>query len=113
MKTRDWIFLFASLAAVCLLASYLLFSGHLNSTKTEVLSDGVKVMTLDLSVEGEYPIVSDYGKNTLLVAEGKVSVISADCPSQDCVHHAPASSGAPTRAQTSPLARPPRRRTRR
>ncbi len=95
MKTRYWILLFALLAAVCALCSYFFFFGGTSGTTATVVSDGVTVMTLDLSVDGEYRIASDYGVNTIRVANGRVSVVSADCPSQDCVHHAPANSGAP------------------
>ncbi|MBQ6431593.1 MAG: NusG domain II-containing protein [Oscillospiraceae bacterium] len=95
MKTKYWILLFALLAAACLLCSYFLFFGGTSGTTATVISDGVTVMTLDLFVDGEYTIKSDYGENTIRVVDGKVSVVSADCPTQDCVHHAPANSGAP------------------
>lgn len=95
MKTKAWILLFAGLAAACLLCSYFIFFGGASGTTATVTSDGVTVMTLDLSVDGEYRIASDFGENVVRVADGKVSVVSADCPTQDCVRHAPANSGAP------------------
>ena len=95
MKTRYWIMLFAGIAVVCLLLSLFVFFGGSPAAAATVTSDGVTVLTLDLSVDGEYRVKSDYGENVLRVAGGKVSVISADCPTQDCVHHAPANAGAP------------------
>lgn len=95
MKTKTWILLIAGLAGVCLLCSYFIFFGGSSGTTATVTSDGVTVMTLDLSVDGEYRIASDFGENVVRVADGKVSVVSADCPTQDCVRHAPANSGAP------------------
>lgn len=95
MKTRYWIFLFVLVALICLTLCYFFFFGIPASTSATVLSDGKMIMTLDLSVDSEYRIVSEYGENLLRVADGKVSVIYADCPTQDCVHHAPADSGAP------------------
>lgn len=95
MKTRTWILLFSLLAAGCLLCSCFVFFNGSPAKKATVRSDGVTVMTLDLSVDGEYPVASDYGENVIRVADGKVSVVSADCPTQDCVHHAPSDSGAP------------------
>ena len=95
MKTKYWIILIACLAAACLLCSYFTFSGNTTSATATVRSDGVTVMTLDLSVDGEYRVDSDYGVNVLRVEDGKVSVISADCPTQDCVRHTPSNSGAP------------------
>lgn len=95
MKTKYWIILFCCLAAVCLLCSFFIFFGGASGTTATVSSDGVTVMTLDLTADGEYRIESDYGVNVLRIADGKVSVLSADCPSQDCVRHAPANAGAP------------------
>lgn len=95
MKTRTWILIFAATAAICLLCSYFIFFGGSPAKTAVVRSDGVTVMTLDLSVDGEYRVASDYGKNVIRVVDGKVSVITADCPTQDCVHHTPSDSGAP------------------
>ena len=95
MKTKYWIILFACLAVACLLCSYFIFFGGTASATATVRSDGITVMTLDLSVDGEYRIESDYGVNVLRVEDGKVSVVSADCPTQDCVRHAPSNAGAP------------------
>ena len=95
MKTKYWIILFACLAAVCLLCSYFIFFSGTAAKTATVRSDGVTVLTLDLFVDREYRVESDYGVNVLRVEDGKVSVISADCPTQDCVRHAPSNSGAP------------------
>ncbi len=95
MKTKYWILLFSALAAACLLCSYFLLFGGTAAATATVRSDGVTVMTLDLSEDGEYRVESDCGVNVLRVADGKVSVVSADCPTQDCVRHGPANSGAP------------------
>lgn len=95
MKTKYWILLFSAVAAVCLVCSFFIFFGAPPATTATVRSDGVTVMTLDLSFDGEYRVESDYGVNVLRVEDGKVSVVSADCPTQDCVRHGAANSGAP------------------
>lgn len=95
MKTKYWIMLFSAVAAVCLVCSFFIFFGASPATTATVRSDGVTVMTLDLSVDGEYRVESDYGVNVLRVEDGKISVVSADCPTQDCVRHGAANSGAP------------------
>lgn len=87
--------MFVLVAIICLALCYFFFFDNAASTSATVLSDGEAVMTLDLSLDSEYKIVSEYGENLLRVADGKVSVISADCPTQVCVQHAPADSGAP------------------
>lgn len=93
MKTRTWVILFAILAVVCL-AAVLFPIGREKGTAC-VYSDGVAVLRLDLSQDGEYLV--EYGSewNILRVSGGKISVASASCASQDCVKHAPADGGAP------------------
>ena len=95
MKTRTWVILLAAFCLLCAAAMLLLPYLTEIGTTAEVYSDGVLVQTLDLSVAGEYTIHSAYGVNVLRVADGKVSVAESSCASQDCVHHAPANSGAP------------------
>ena len=87
MKTRFWILLFLSIAVVCAGLSIWLLGGKAETT-AEVYSDGALVQTIDLAVDGEYRIESGGGWNILTVS-------SASCPTQDCVHHAAADHGAP------------------
>ena len=95
MKTRTWVILLAAFCALCVAAMVLLPCLTPAGTTAEVYSDGALVLTLDLSKPGEYAVAGKYGTNVLTVADGKVSVSEATCASQDCVHHAPANSGAP------------------
>lgn len=95
MKTKSWIFLFSAFAVLCATLSAVLFLGGRSASTAVVYSDGIAVQTLDLSVDGEYRIEYGKGWNILTVRDGKISVTTASCASQDCVHHAPASSGAP------------------
>ena len=95
MKTRTWIILLGVFCLLCAAAMALLPYLTGTGTTAEVYSDGVLVQTLDLSTPGEYTIRGEYGSNVLRVTDGRVSVIEASCASQDCVHHAPANSGAP------------------
>ena len=94
MKTRFWILLFLSIAVVCAGLSIWLLGGRAETT-AEVYSDGKLVQTIDLAVDGEYRIESGGGWNVLTVSGGKITVTSASCPTQDCVHHAAADHGAP------------------
>ena len=50
---------------------------------------------IDLQTDGTYRIECAEGWNELLVKDGEISVSSASCPSQDCVHTPPADRGAP------------------
>ena len=95
MKTRTWLILLAAFCLLCAAVMLLLPCLTETATTAEVYSDGMLVRTLDLSAPGEYTIQSAYGVNVLRVENGSVSVIESSCASQDCVHHAPANSGAP------------------
>lgn len=95
MKTRSWILLFSALALICTVLSAVIFLGAESAATAVVYSDGEAVRSIDLSVDGEYRIDCGESWNILTVRDGKISVTAASCASQDCVHHAPADSGAP------------------
>lgn len=58
---------------------------------------GVAVVSVNGEIYGEYDINTDisktvtteYGSNTIVIKNGKVSVSDADCPDKYCVHHIP------------------------
>lgn len=95
MKTKTWILLISLFSLVCLALTAVFFLGAAAKNSAEVYSDGSLIMTLDLSKDGEYTVAYGEDWNTLIVQNGKVSVSSASCPSQDCVQHGAANSGAP------------------
>lgn len=95
MKTKTWLLLFSLLCILlAILSVFLLFGGE-RAGYAEVYSDGKLVVTLDLSKNTEYLIQDGTAWNLLAVCDGKISVRSASCPSQDCVHHGAADHGAP------------------
>ena len=55
----------------------------------EIVQDGTVTATIDLSREHVRRTIripaSDGGSNTLLLENGRVRVLSADCPGHDCV----------------------------
>lgn len=95
MKTKAWILLFSLLCFLLAGLSAFLFLGGEQAGYAEVYSGGKLIVTLDLSKDTEYLVESSEAWNLLAVHGGRISVISASCPSQDCVHHAPANRGAP------------------
>ena len=53
-----------------------------------VAVNGEKVATYSLRKDGEYLIKTENGAENLLCIEGEsASVVSANCPNQDCVRH--------------------------
>lgn len=95
MKTKHWILLFLALALLCGIAALALVQYAPEADSIEICSNGKPVRTVPLSVDGEYRIESEYGWNVVTVRGGKASVTAASCPTQDCVRHGAASSGAP------------------
>ncbi len=59
-----------------------------------IYTDGRLYRTERLSAECEFTVTTEYGSNTIRIADGKVSVISADCPDRICVHSGAISDGA-------------------
>jgi len=51
----------------------------------EVLVDGEVYGRYDLSTDGSYEIVTDYGRNVLTVSGGTAAVTEADCAGGDCM----------------------------
>ena len=95
LRTRTWILL---LGAVFLLLAGLVawqYFGTEAKGAAEVWADGALVMTLDLSVDGEYRVESAGGWNLLTVSDGRVAVTAASCPDADCVRCGPQNSGPP------------------
>ncbi len=95
MKTKHWILLFLALALLSGAAALLLARCAPEAQAIEIYSDGKLVRRVSLSVDGEYRIESDNGWNLVTVKDGKAAVTAASCPTQDCVRHGAASSGAP------------------
>ena len=50
-----------------------------------VTVDGTVVATLSLEEAGTFPIAAGDGSNLIQIADGRVRVAEADCPSQHCV----------------------------
>lgn len=83
MKTRMWVALLGALLAVSALLC--LLPGE-KSQAVRVLCDGELLQTISLREDGEYTVATQFGTNILRVENGRIAVISADCPGNDCVH---------------------------
>ena len=55
------------------------------------------IISVNSRIEGEYPLNMDrevivdnsYGRNVIIIKDGKVSVFEADCPSHECIDTGP------------------------
>ena len=67
----------------------LLFAGCLLSQKkgtdAAIYIDGELYKKVSLSKDEVIVIESDYGKNTILIKDGKISVSDSDCKGKDCM----------------------------
>lgn len=62
------------------------FSGR-KSRVVEITCDGEMIERIDLSssLDYEFEIATKFGKNTIKIHDGSISVIESDCPDQICV----------------------------
>lgn len=84
MKTKFWIMIFAGILALSsVLGLWLLRPSQANFA--EVYCDGKLLLTLDLRVDREETLETEFGTNTLTVRDGKIAVTAADCPDGYCM----------------------------
>ena len=77
------------LAIICLggIAAFLLMKQmSVADPVAEIYVDGALVRTEMLSQEQSFSLVTEHGYNDILIKNGAISVISADCPDRVCVN---------------------------
>ena len=84
VKTKHWIFLLGGIVALCLVLSIVLLGGS-EADFAQVYSDGKLLYTLDLHIDQQKEVVSEFGTNVITVSGGKVAVTHADCPDGYCM----------------------------
>ena len=93
MKTKMWIVLIGILLLVCVaLSALLLWPGE--AATAQVYSDGKLLYTLDLRIDQQKTVKSEYGTNIITVKDGKIAVTEADCPDGYCMDGGFCSGGA-------------------
>ena len=93
MKTKHWIFLLGGIVVASLALSIMLLGGG-DADFAQVYSDGELLYTLDLRVDQQKEVVSEFGTNVVTVLDGKVAVTHADCPDGYCMKRGFCSGGA-------------------
>ncbi len=91
LTTKAWLIIFAGLIVVLFLVRYGIrtFGGTGKGEKAVIIVDNKIVRTVDLSRDTKFTLDTGYGKNTVTVSNGSISVTEADCPDQICVTHGP------------------------
>ena len=85
MKTKYWLALLLLLVLICLALTLWLFRPGQQADTVTILSEGKILYTLSLHADQAVEIVSNNGKNTVTVKNGKVAVTAADCPDKHCI----------------------------
>ena len=89
-KTKFWVILFACLFVLFAGTFYLLWnSGKTGAVTARIWLNGEIVEEIDLNtvvIPREFDITTELGTNRVRVEHDGISVVSADCPDQTCVH---------------------------
>ena len=90
MKTKYWIILFASLAILALAVQFLLSHVSTHGAIATVYQNGEPIKTIPLTEVEEpftFTVMTESGdENVIFVEPGQISVVSATCRDQICVH---------------------------
>ena len=89
VKTWVWVLLIVIVVAVSIALCVVFFTGKDDGHIANVYVDGEKVYSVDLdkvNAPFEKEIVTEYGKNVLLIEKGKICVKDADCDGKECVN---------------------------
>lgn len=89
MKARFWWILFGSILLLSLGSLFLMPHLAPDSLVAEIYQDGTLIQTIDLSTltqPKEITLVSGENTNIILAEFGQISMKSANCPDQLCVH---------------------------
>lgn len=73
------------LVALCTLACVMLTKKP--GAMVEISVDGKVIESFDISVDMEYQVATDKGNNLVIIKDGQVDVVEADCPDKVCVNH--------------------------
>ena len=93
---RSDIILIAVVVIIALFAiAYIMLTKKPGAT-VEISVDGNLIESFDLSEDKEYQVATDKGNNLVIIKDGTVDVIDADCPDKVCVNHVPIESAGET-----------------
>ena len=86
IKKSDIVLLVAILVIALITFAYIMLTKKPGAT-VEISVDGEVVESFDLSEDREYQVATDKGSNLVIIKDGMVDVIDADCPDKVCVNH--------------------------
>ncbi len=90
MKNRIWIIIFSAVIIVCALI-YFLTIGSFSNTQYVGIYQGnllIEKINLDtLTQDKKITLKGENGENVILVSNGHIKMLSAQCPDNTCVKH--------------------------
>ena len=92
VKTKYWLLLMGGILLVCALLSIPLLTGG-QADYADIYSDGKLLYTMDLRIDREETVRSEYGMNVVTVKDGAIAVTHADCPDGYCMKRGYCSGG--------------------
>lgn len=84
MKNKTWALCIFGVLLICGGLSIWLLQGG-EAAEAQVWSDGELLYTLDLTVDRQITVESQWGTNVITVSGGKIAVTEADCPDGYCM----------------------------
>lgn len=87
MKKADFILIAVTGVAVCVLLFLLYGVNSASGAYAQIEVNGEVAETLPLDTDTVYEIITDGGKNLLVIEDGYAKVSEADCPDGICKNH--------------------------
>ena len=84
LRPGDFVAAALGLLAAAALLVYFALGRHGTAATVQVWQDGVLQAEYPLAVNREFVVEGDY-HNTVCIENGRVCILDADCPGQDCV----------------------------
>ena len=87
MTNKKLIIIFSVVFVFFVAAAFVINTIQPDDNTAIISVNGKKVKEVDLSKDETFEIKTEYGKNTISVKDGAISVKDADCPDGLCVRH--------------------------
>lgn len=88
IKKSDIILLTAVIILALFALAYVMLTRKTGKS-VQISIDGELLETFELSEDREHQIITEKGKNVIVIKNDTVDVIEADCPDKVCVNHVP------------------------
>lgn len=87
--TKQDVIMILLLLIVSIIGILILYCNKEPGKYVDIMVDGKTVTTLPLEDDTEYALKQKLGNNVIRITDGRVAVVSADCPDKICVNHSP------------------------